>query len=305
MWSWSRIRSARAELAHDSEFWRRFAKLGAEKGPSWFVEWSPYFFGLSAAALVPKARRSVLANLRRIRGPKGVASDVIDVARTFTGYAGCLAEGLGAGGRHGHKRPSALVFGARNMEMALALKHGVIFVTAHTGGWESAGPVLAKEHGLRMLMVMNTERDPGAQALHDTARKQAGLGFVHVGRDPLASLDLLRHLRGGGAIAMQIDRVPKGVRGRRVRFLGEDGTVPEGPIRMAAASGAPIVPIFCSRTGYREYAFELHDAIHVARRPTEAEVDEAATKMADALSSFLKRNPTQWFHFNTSGPDAR
>ena len=97
---------------------------------------------------------------------------------------------------------------------------------------------------------------------------------------------------------MQIDRVPPGVRGRTVRFLDGDGRVPEGPVRLAAAAGAPIVPIFCSRTGYREYAFELHDAIPVPRRPTEAEIDDATQRMADALSSFLRRNPTQWFHFN-------
>ncbi|MFO0680217.1 MAG: lysophospholipid acyltransferase family protein [Polyangiaceae bacterium] len=295
---WKHVRE---RFAHDGEFWRRFAKLGAEHGPSWFVQWSPMVFGVSAAALVPEARRSVIRNLHRIRGKGTVAQDVVDVARTFASYAGCLAEGLGAGGKHADVRPRALVFGARNMEMALALRSGVIFVTAHTGGWETAGPVLAREHGLRLLMVMNAERDPRAQALHDDARRRAGLGFVHVGADPFASLELLRHLRTGGAVAMQIDRVPPGVRGRSVPFLNGTGTVPEGPVRLAAASRAPIVPIFCARRGYREYTFELHDAIHVPKKPTDAEVDTAAKAMAAALECFLGRHPTQWFHFGDRG----
>ena len=68
--------------------------MGAQRFPRWWVEYSPPFFGLAAAALVPDARNKVLENLRRIRGPAPLVRDVSETSRTFMAYAGVLAEVL-------------------------------------------------------------------------------------------------------------------------------------------------------------------------------------------------------------------
>jgi lauroyl/myristoyl acyltransferase len=260
------------------------------------MRYSPPFFGLGAALAVPRARRTVAENLRRIRGPAPKLRDAAQIAETFVTYANCLSEVLAYGSKNA-KLPHLEKRGGEIMDRELAAKKGVVMVTAHTAGWDVAGPVFGGDHQMDLVMVMEREPNEAARQVHDRARSAGGVRFVHVGDDPFAPLPLLQHLRRGAVIATQIDRVPKAMRSRAVELFGAPGRVPEGPIRLAQISGAPIVPMFCARLGFRRYLTDVGTPIRVPRRADEATVDAAAQQMADAMTSFVRRYPTQWFHF--------
>jgi KDO2-lipid IV(A) lauroyltransferase len=219
-----------------------------------------------------------------------------DVAETFTSYAGCIAEVLSAGSKNA-ELPDLEVTGRPHMEGAIKEGKGVIVVTAHTAGWELVGPVFRKHRGMDVVMVMEAERDGAARDLQDRARRATGLEVAHVGSDPFASLPFLHRLRDKAALAIQIDRVPAGMRGIPVKMFGETREIPEGPLRLAQLSGAPIVPIFCARLGHRSYFAEVFEATHLPRRPSQELLDATAQRMADAMSAFVRRYPTQWFNF--------
>jgi KDO2-lipid IV(A) lauroyltransferase len=183
---------------------------------------------------------------------------------------------------------------------ATADGRGIIMVTAHTAGWESVGPLLARDRGLQIMIAMQAEPDERAQSIQDEARKRAGVSIVHVGDDPLASLPLLRHLRSpGGVVALQLDRFAEGMRTREVTMLGQRTRIPEGPLRLAQVSGAPILPVFCARLGYRRYVIELYESRLVPRRASDTELDAVAGHLADSMGAFLRKHPTQWFHFGS------
>ncbi len=283
-------------LRYDGAFVRRLARLGAGYGPPWLLRYSPAFFGLAAAALLPPARRVVRENLTRVRGEAGMLRDAIDVGRTFATYAGCFAEGL-ASGAPNFALPEATVFGELHLKGALARGTGVVFATAHTGGWEIVGPLLGRDRGLRVMMAMHEERDRGAARIQDGARAASGLSIVHVGVDPLASLALLRHVQGGGAAALQVDRTLPGQRTVPVRLFDADGALPEGPFRLAQLSGAPVLPVFCARLGFRRYVIDVAPPITLARRAGAEATRLAAQTVADAMTRFLRAHPTQWFRF--------
>jgi KDO2-lipid IV(A) lauroyltransferase len=173
----------------------------------------------------------------------------------------------------------------------------MILATAHTGGWQVAGLALEKMLGLKMLVVMRRERDARAQALQEAARERAGVSFAYVGDDPMESLGLLGHLRRGGVVAMQVDRLPPGMRGRAAELFGAPFAIPEGPLRLAAVSAAPILPIFTRRLGYMEYDVQAARPVHLPRRPETKDLDAAATSILGAMEAFVRANPTQWFHF--------
>jgi len=261
------------------------------------VRYSPPAFGWAAAALVPSARRAVLRNLRMIRGTASKAADARDVLDTFSSYASCLAEVLSNDAPAGPREPETSLLGAHHVNEARSLGKGIIMVTAHTAGWETVGPLVARRHGLPMLFVMRAEPDERARELHDEARKRAGITILHAGEDPLASLPLLRHLRSGGVVALQLDRVAAGMRTREVELFGRRTPIPEGPLRLAQVTGAPILPVFCARVGHRKYLVELYESRLVARGATGAELDAVAQHLADSLAAFLRQHPTQWFHF--------
>jgi KDO2-lipid IV(A) lauroyltransferase len=264
--------------------------------PEWWMHYSPPLFGLAAAAFVPRARKAVSTNLERIRGPETPARDALEIAETFTTYASCLSEVLSYGSKNA-KAPELVLRGKQHMTDALAEKKGVVVVTAHTAGWDVAGPVFGHDHHVDLVMVMEREPDEDARRVHDDARSASGLSFVHVGGDPMASLPLLRHLRRGAVVAIQIDRVPPSMRARDVRLFDRPARVPEGPLRLAQMTGAPIVPMFCARLRFRHYLAVVMPALHVPRHADEATLDAVAQQMADAMGSFLRTYPTHWFHF--------
>jgi KDO2-lipid IV(A) lauroyltransferase len=147
------------------------------------------------------------------------------------------------------------------------------------------------------MIAESPERDPHARRIQDAARRAHGLLIAHVGADPLSALPLARHLRGGGAVALQIDRSPPHQRARDVALFGSRARVPEGPLRLAAVTGAPLLPIFAARTGHRRYMVHLEPPIRVPRHASAAEMDAAAQSLASSLERFVCARPTQWFHF--------
>jgi len=283
-------------LAIDGPFWRRLARWGSTRGPAWFTRVSPPLIGLAACALAAGPRRQVARNLRRVRGERGPVRDALDVSRTFATYASCLAEVLAAGSPRAAV-PEAVVHGKPFVLDALADGRGLVFATAHTAGWEAVGALMSRHLDLDLMIAEARERDATARAIQDDARRASGLQIVHVGDDPLSALPLVRHLRSGGVVALQIDRAPPNLRARSVALFDAPARMPEGPLRIAMLTGAPVIPIFCMRTGHRKYEMVASAPIRLGRRATENELDAAAQALADAMQAFLRNHPTQWFHF--------
>ena len=293
-----RIRRTQGRLALDGIFWRRMAQFGARRAPGWFVRAAPPIVGVAIAIAAPDARRRIARELERARGPVSAARCAIDVACTFANFASCLTEVLSTGSKNG-KAAQAIVHGDPRLQSVLAARRGVIFATAHTAGWERIGPLVASKLDLAVTLVMQRERDASARELNDSRRRaQGGLNIVHMGGNPLDSLPLLRQLREGGVLAMQIDRVPSGMRARAVTLFGRPGGIPEGPLRLAQLTGAPIIPVFSARTGHCSYAVYVRQPVFVSRGADERELAAAAQRLADAFGEFVSAHPTQWFPFD-------
>lgn len=284
------------DLRHDSEFWRRGIRWGAVKGPDRFIRHSPPFFGAVFAAILPDKRRRIAENFRWV-GRRGTTAEVLSV---FSTYALSLTEAFAVGsGRNAQLK--ARVVGDRHFQEARSAGRGVVIATAHTSGWYAAGPILGSVYPDEVLIVMQEERDANAQRIQQEARDRLGLKVVHVGTDPLAAMPLLAHLRKGGVVALQMDRVPKGQRSIEVVLGGRTFAVPEGPLMLAGLAQAPILVVLGRRTGFLEYEVEVGEAIHVPRRASRDELLTAATALTRQIEGFVGRNPSDWFHFAESG----
>jgi KDO2-lipid IV(A) lauroyltransferase len=275
---------------------RRLAYVGARFGPRFVIEHSPKLFGTAFALALPETRAHVRRNLRRVQGQRGFLSEQRDVVRTFASYAACLAESLGIE-RRDAQNTELSVQGEAHLRCALDAGRGVILVTGHIGPWDSAARLLAKDFSADVLVVMLAEPDEQARRVHDAVRERSGVRVIHVGAHPLDALPLLRHVRAGGVLAIQLDRGAPGGRFLDVELFGTATRMPEGPFRLAALSGAPIVPIFAHRLGYFRYEFSVDAAIRVSRHATADELQVAASSAAQAMQSFISRHPTEWFHF--------
>ncbi|MEJ7731621.1 MAG: lysophospholipid acyltransferase family protein [Polyangiaceae bacterium] len=251
--------------------------------------------------MLPRHRRSVRDTLRMIFGKRGRLVEAADVAKVFANFASCLTEAFIAGSDRGDRLRGAVV---NDHHYVQAFEHGcgVIAATAHTGGWQAAGSLMQSMHDEDTLVVMQRERDERAQALSDAVRDRAGVRVAHIGDSPFDALPLLAHLRRRGVVAVQIDRLPAGMRGREVRMFGQPWLVPEGPFLLAALSGAPIVPVFTRRLRYMEYEVFIAPPIRLPRKPSQVELDAAAQQAITEMERYVRAHPTQWFHFDSDSP---
>jgi lauroyl/myristoyl acyltransferase len=275
---------------------RRLAYAGARFGPRFVIEHSPKLFGTAFALALPETRQRVLHNLRRVKGQRSFLAEQRDVVQTFTSYASCLAESLGIDRADGQNTELSLL-GREHLRAALSVGRGVILVTAHIGPWDCAARLLAKDFSADVIVVMLAEADEAARKVHDV-RQRSGVRVMHVGDHPLDALPLLRHVRSGGLVAIQLDRAAPGGRALAVELFGAKESMPEGPFRLAALSGAPVVPIFAHRLGYFRYEFSIEAPIWVKRQASAHELQAAAACAAQAMQSFIYRHPTEWFHFS-------
>jgi phosphatidylinositol dimannoside acyltransferase len=287
------------DLRHDSEFWRRALRFGASRGPTAFVRYSPPAFGVASAALLPSSRQALLAELQRLGadpGPFGVYG-------VFANYASALTEAFSAASGRNDKLEGRIV-GDEHYRAARADGRGVIVATAHTSGWYAAGPLLGSVYDDEVLVVMRKERDPRAERVQAEARARLGLRVVLLGDDPLAAVPLLSHLRSGGVVALQVDRVPTGQRAiDATARLGDSEVpfaIPEGPLALAGLAGSPVVVVLGKREGFLRYRVQVSEPVRLPRRPPEEQLRKAADRIATELVQFIRANPRDWFHF--SGP---
>jgi len=290
------VKSEQSPRGHQSALLRRLALAGVRHGPSWFVRLSPPLIGTAFALVLSEERRRVRAALRQVYGVRPADVERRDVLRTFRDYAACLAEGLGAE-RAEAAQARVEVVGGEPLAEGLAAGRGAVLVTAHVGPWDAAARVLTARLGARVVLVMAAEPDAEARALHDEVRRRAGVTVLSVGATPLDALPLLRHLRGGGVAAFQLDRPSPSARSLEARLFGRPFAVPEGPFRIAALAQVPVVPLFAARTGYFSYAIELGEPLACPPRASEAELEGVAQAAVERMERFIAAHPTQWFHF--------
>jgi KDO2-lipid IV(A) lauroyltransferase len=290
------LASIRRAVRTESTFWRKALSAGVHFGPDPWLRYSPPFFGWMFGAALRGPRETVRKTLRRVLGPRPAAEELRSVAAVFATFASSMTDAMVVGSGRGYNVTTRPV-GDWYFLSSLALGRGLILATANTAGWDIAGPATANVRPGQVMVVMHREDNGDARALHDALRRRAGVEVCHVGDDPLDALPVLKHLRRGGIVALKYDRTPRHMRARPVTFLGEPWRVAEGPLKLAALSGAPLLPVFTRRLGFLDYQLVNTPPLELPRRPSEQDLDGAAQVLADRLEQFVRSHPTQWFRF--------
>jgi lauroyl/myristoyl acyltransferase len=181
------------------------------------------------------------------------------------------------------------------LDQARAAQRGVLLCTVHIGGMDLIAPALHRL-GHEMHVVAD---DTTYGRLYEHLRAiRARHGLRLIGWRSLRSL--FRALKDGSNLVLFCDGgyrdgdVP-------VEFLGEPTTFPAGPAALSARSGAPMLPVACSRLAddrFRTRGLPLITA--TSDKP--AELYRATQALADALGSVIAEDPGQWYIFRPVWP---
>ncbi len=181
------------------------------------------------------------------------------------------------------------------LDEASAKGRGVLLCTVHVGGMDLIAPAL-RGHGHDLHVVAD---DTTYGRLYEHLRSiRARHGLILIGWRSLRGL--FRALKEGSNLVLFCDGgyrdgdVP-------VEFLGEPTTFPAGPAALSARSGAPMLPVACSRLPDDRFRTRGLPLI-TATSDEPAELYRATQALADALGSVIAEDPGQWYMFRPVWP---
>ena len=253
--------------------------------------------GNVAFDLAGPKRDLIAANLAH---PMGLPADDPRVRRAarraFRNYAKYLVDMMRIGEMTEQQAASLVTLdGVEILKAASAEGHGVLLCTVHVGGMDLIGPSL-KLTGESLNVVAD---DTTYGRLYDhLAEARARQHIFLIGWRNLRGL--FKALRAGGNLVLFCDG---GYRAGDVpvELCGEATTLPLGPATLAAKTGAPMMPVACSRTSDDRFVARGLPTIHCASTEP-AELYRATQALADALGGVIAQDPGQWYMFRPVWP---
>ncbi|MCU1681065.1 MAG: htrB [Amycolatopsis sp.] len=186
------------------------------------------------------------------------------------------------------RKVGGLITGVENLDAALAEGNGVVMALPHSGNWDAAGVWLASYLG-GFTTVTERLKPESLYKRFVSYRESLGFEIVPLTGSSSAMRVLLKRLRENKAICLVGDRDLTNS-GITVKFFGEQTRMPGGPARLAATTGAALIPAGCwfTEDGWQ---VRLHPRIRVKDRE---EVPAATQALADIFAGDIAAHPTDW-----------
>lgn len=278
-------------------FWYRLGGWGARM-PDW-VNWLTVLVFTSFFWLVLRGIRDAVAtNLEAVLGPCGWFERQRRIWRTFHDYAWCFLERYQ---QFVPKKKMRFEFGgAATYEKMMGTDRGFVFFTAHFGNWEM-GPLTDELPGGRMFhVVREPEMSQAAQVyvqeLFDKHPQRDQFVVHYAGAELTLGARLLMALRKGDVVGMPGDRPRAGMETMTAEMFGRPMQLPPGPVALARAAGAMMVPVFVYREGVRHYRVEMWDPFEIANTDDkQADIEAGVARMSAACERAIRQRPSHWF----------
>jgi KDO2-lipid IV(A) lauroyltransferase len=239
-------------------------------------------------ALSPAKRRNVAENISAT-GRRSTRSLVFGVFRLHTMN---IIEMFAASRWRDEKLREWFEFeGREELNRAMAEGHGVILVTGHIGSWELAA-IYMQSLGYNLHVVAGVQMNRFLTAAVREAKEKRGIEVINPDN---SSRKILKVFQSNGILALLVDgNVYTG--GVDVPLFGRRTHLPDGPVRLAKASGAPVVGGYCRRIGNKRFRIRVECIL--SARDIEALSDrEALSKVYTAVERFIGANADQWCIF--------
>ncbi len=244
-----------------------------------------------------RGRESVISNLKQIQASSGVALSpraLHSLAReNFLNFAKYLVDFFRFLRLEPENMDRIVHFGNVPAVLDDLLKHGkgIIIVSAHLGNWELGAAALAAL-GYKFNAVALWVPDKKLNDLYQYYRTSRKINPLPFGR---AARECISVLRRNEIVAVVGDRdFSRSV--QTVEFFGRPARLPDGPAKLALATGAPLLPIFMIRLPDDTFAYIVDEPIWADKE--RQNVDEIMRQVAMALERVIRQHSEQWFLFH-------
>jgi len=244
-----------------------------------------------------RGRESVVANLKQIQVGSGVALSpraLHSLAReNFLNFAKYLVDFFKFLRLDREHMDRFVRFGnvPAMLDGLLAQGKGIIIVSAHLGNWELGAAGVAAL-GYKFNAVALEVPDKKLNDLYQYYRSSRGIYAIPFGR---AARECIAALRRNEIVAVVGDR-DFTASNRTVEFFGRPARLPDGPAKLALATGAPLLPIFMIRLPDDTFAYVVEEPIWADK--SQHTIDDVMRQIAAALESVIRQHSEQWFLFH-------
>ena len=200
-------------------------------------------FARALVAVVPDLRNRVEGNLRLVFPDMPAAERRRIRSAMASSFGRTMIEVMtrrAFQARHAWTGPTGPGWDA--LQAALAEGRGALLVSGHFGQWEAVRAALMA-NGIESGAMIRPVKNPFLNADY-LANVEAG-GKPVIGRDGAGIRELVRHLRGGGVMAVLLDQYTK--RGAPIDFLGHPAPSGTAIAELAIKYRLPMIPVYGTR----------------------------------------------------------
>jgi len=182
--------------------------------------------------------------------------------------------------------------GFENYERAFARGKGVLFLTAHFGGWELSA-FTHSMHGHPMNVVMRPLDNIYLDRLIQRYRTMHGNTMVD--KDDFVR-GLLAAMKKGETVGILMDTNMTPPQGIFVDFFGIPACTASGLARIALRTDAAVVPGFTIwDSALRKYRLRFDPAVELVRTgDNEADIVANTQLFTKVIEDYVRRYPEQW-----------
>ena len=173
---------------------------------------------------------------------------------------------------------------------------GVLLLTAHLGNWEVGGLMLAQVRQ-PIHVVLVPDIFPGVERERRRLHARHAVTEIRVDKSIAPTLAVLRALSKNAIVAMQGDRDFDNT-GIPMPFFGREAYFPRGPLRVAMASGAAVLPAFIVRAPDGRYRAIVEEPLPIETAgDRDAALRENLRRYLAILERYVRAYPEQWYCF--------
>jgi phosphatidylinositol dimannoside acyltransferase len=249
------------------------------------------------------ARANVRSNIRHVLGPTVPEDRVKRLARATFDYVAYNYYDLFRLPTLTSAQVNAMVEvnGWENVEAALSLGRGVVMTSAHFGNIEVVLYAMSLR-GAAITIPAERVQPPQLFDYLTALRTSKGLKLIPID-GPM--IDLFRTLRRGGVAGIAGDRNVVG-EGTPVNFFGQPTRLPDGHVRLAMRTGAPLILGFSRRVCRDRYQASFWPHFLIPQEGSESERFDAGMRyVLRGLEEVIGAHPEQWAITVPFWPDAR
>jgi predicted LPLAT superfamily acyltransferase len=199
------------------------------------------------------------------------------------------------------------VHGMEHLDKIHADKRGGLLLGCHLGSFDAMrlAPVTHPPVSVSVLMYTQhaTRINELFQMLGGGSEDQVRVRVIQVEPGSIShALELKACVDRGELVAILADRLHPAERERAtsVDFLGRPALLPQGPMRLAALLGCPVLLMVGPRVGDGRYEIHVEpfaERVEIPRERRAEALQEYTQAYADRVAHYCTRTPYQWFNF--------